>query len=159
MKLCGIEDTETQVCFHLKVTHTYQHTHSQTDRPPQKRKITTMGNLPRTGRDDDQDTDACEHSDAHTSKHTAVPQGQGSGNASLPSLGGDFISQHAFLMCRGNYPWAALRANSVWLLSSNCLTLSLSSNPLFTMTVTTHSLPYSPWLCHAVVHNILTSQS
>lgn len=100
-----------------------------------------MGNLARTGRDDGQGRDA--HSHKHT--HTAVPQGQGSGNASLPSLGGDSISQHAFLMWRGNYPWAALRANRVCPLCSICILLFL---PFFSVTpvtlfATLHSLSLS----------------
>lgn len=124
---------DTLGCYRPKVTLTHIHTHAQTDRPPQKRKITTMGNLPRTGRDDGQDTDAHARTHIHTHKHAAVPQGQGSGNASLLSLGGDSISQHAFLMWRGNYPWAVLRANRVCPLSSICLSpflpFSLPLNP------------------------------
>ena len=138
---------DTQGCYHPKVTHIYTCTHTHMpartnkDRPPQKRKITTMGNLPRTGRDDGQGTDACTHKHTHGHKrthiHTAVPQGQGSGNASLPSLGGNSISQHAFLMWRGNYPWAVLRANRVC--PPICLSpssLSFSLNPSLTL-----------WLC------------
>ncbi len=49
--------------------HTHIHTRAQTDRPPQKRKITTMGNLPRTGRDDGQGTDVRTHTHTHTHTH------------------------------------------------------------------------------------------
>lgn len=89
------------------------------------------------------------HTNTHI--HTAVPQGQGSGNASLPSLGGDFISQHAFLMWRGNYPWAVLRANRVCPLSFHCL-------PLF-LPFSFFQMSFSPCDCHTLSPLIALSTS
>lgn len=51
-------------------TNTPLHMHA--DRPPRKRKITTMGNLPRTGRDDGQDTDLCERAHRNTGASTQL---------------------------------------------------------------------------------------